>query len=92
MADLFGNLPPPTITNSSETYYFESDQLQMYEQGIVVYLTELTNKTYKFTMVIHDFALVYLDDKLVGIYDRSIKSSWEFEVVWERECKMVVVV
>ena len=34
-------------------------------------------------MVIHDFALVYLDDKLVGIYDRSIKSSWEFEVICE---------
>ena len=43
-------------------------------------------------MVIHDFALVYLDDKLVGIYDRSIKSSWDFEVVCEGECKMVVVV
>ena len=43
-------------------------------------------------MVIHDFALVYLDDKLVGIYDRSIKSSWDFEVTCEGECKMVVIV
>lgn len=35
--NLFGNLPQPTVANSKVPYLFESNELQMFGQGIVVY-------------------------------------------------------
>jgi len=46
----------------------------MYEQGIAVYESELQAKTYNFKLVAHDFAVVYLDDRMVATYDRSQQS------------------
>ena len=37
IASLFANLPTATVTNSAEVFAFESDQLEMYNQGMVVY-------------------------------------------------------
>ena len=43
-------------------------------------------------MVAHDFAIVYIDDKFVGSFDRSKQSQWHFEAKCESKCKMYIVV
>jgi hypothetical protein len=43
-------------------------------------------------MVVHDFAIVYLDDKFIGTFDRSKKSNWEFNVSCHGQCQLYVIV
>jgi hypothetical protein len=69
---LFSNLPPPALTNSPLTF-FESDLLQMYNQGLLLYETTLTDaKKYYFQLVIRDFAVVFIDDNFVKTLTRGI--------------------
>jgi beta-galactosidase len=42
--------------------------------------------------VVHDFALIYLEDKLVGTCDRSKQSQWNFELQCSGTCKLYVIV
>ncbi len=39
----------------------------MYHQGLVIYETTLpTPKEYQLSLIVHDFALIYVDGKLQG--------------------------
>lgn len=51
---------------------FETDQLQMYNQGIVVYETSLQNdRDYDLKVVVHDYAVVYLGNNVISTFDRT---------------------
>ena len=56
----------------------------MFNQGIVVYSTSLPPGKFHYSIVIHDYALIYLDNELIEIIDRSIEKYVEFK----GECKM----
>jgi beta-galactosidase len=71
VAALFGNLLIPTIANTSYPPHFEHPSMKMLNQGIAVYQTDLKNNTYHFSVVPHDFMIVYLDDKFIGSYQRG---------------------
>lgn len=45
----------------------------MFNQGIVVYETYLTERTYFFKARIHDFAIVQIDGEYVTTLDRSVQ-------------------
>ena len=64
---MFSNLGEPIVKNSSKTILFETDQLQMYDQGIAIYETDLKSGTYTFYMTISDFAIVFLDDAFIDV-------------------------
>ena len=51
----------------------------MYNQGMVAYDTIIQQNT-ECTMVIHDFALVFLNDSLIGTFDRSKAKQHKFDV------------
>lgn len=73
IANMFSNLGEPVVKNSSKTILFETDELQMFDQGMAVYETDIPSGTHTFYMTISDFAVVFLDDSFVGTYDRSQK-------------------
>jgi hypothetical protein len=64
-------LPAPTITKSATPYLFESNELKMFNQGFVLYETTLAKKTHYITLTVHDYAIVYLDNKFLMNLDRS---------------------
>lgn len=68
---MLSNLGEPAIRNSSKFFMFETDQLKMYDQGFVVYETVLQKKNYSFTAVVHDYAIVYLDNVYIAHLNRS---------------------
>ncbi len=43
-------------------------------------------------MVIHDFALVYLDDKFISSFNRSDAIDHRFSVLCEKQCKLRIFV
>ena len=65
----------------------------MYNQGMVVYQTVLTQKkTYQFSMTISDFAIVYLDDKFITTLDRSKAATHSVTISCDGNCKLYVLV
>jgi len=52
----------------------------MYNQGFVVYETVFNSNTYQFKMVVHDFAVVYLDGKFIGSFNRGSSTEHSFNV------------
>ena len=68
-ASLLENLGNPIVLSSPS--YFESNDLKMYWQGIVVYETTLQSGTFTFDMIAHDHAILFVDGNAVGTYDRS---------------------
>lgn len=50
----------------------------MYDQGFVVYETVLQKKNYSFTAVVHDYALVYLDNVHIAHLNRSAQTVNNF--------------
>jgi beta-galactosidase len=71
LAALFGHLLIPTIANTSYPPHFEHPDMLKVNQGIAVYQTALKKQTYNFTIIPHDFMIVYLDDKFIGSYQRG---------------------
>lgn len=68
-ATLMDNLPSPIrITNLT---HFESSQLKMYSQGIVVYEANITSGNHEFQVVVHDWAIVYIDGVVKETFDRQ---------------------
>lgn len=47
----------------------------MFNQGLVVYETLLSKKSYSFSLTVHDFALVYLDGTLLGELSRGTSTD-----------------
>lgn len=53
----------------------------MYNQGIVVYETTLTKDiNYNVKIIVHDFALVYIGDKLIEVLDRTKSAKHSFTI------------
>ena len=92
IANMLSNLGEPIVKNSLKTILFETDELQMYDQGMAVYETDIPSGTHTFYMQVSDFALVYLDDNFIGSYDRSQKVEHSFVVTCKDKCKMLVLV
>ena len=66
-------MPTAAISSTTELIPFESSQLQMFNQGFVVYETKLTQRTYFFRAIAHDYAMVYVDGVFNTVLDRSVK-------------------
>ena len=65
----------------------------MYNQGFVVYITTLNKNTYSFKMVVHDFAIVYLDNNMIGSFDRAVSVQHSFNVTCLNDtCKLSIFV
>ena len=70
----------PTIKDSEKPHVFESDELKMYSQGFVLYETNLEKGNYSFEIVVHDFAIVYVNGKFSRLLDRSVLKTHLLEV------------
>jgi len=70
---MFENLPQAIIHPKIETpLVFESNELEMYNQGLVLY--ELTIKgpsEYAYKLIVHDVALVYVDGQFIQTLIRT---------------------
>ena len=75
IASLFSNLPSPSFTKSSTAYLFESSELQMYNQGFVLYETVLTKEMHYLTVIIRDFAVVALNGNFFAALNRSTSTK-----------------
>ncbi len=65
----------------------------MYNQGFVVYETTLTKNTHNLKMVVHDFAVVYLDGQFIGSYDRAASVQHNYNVnCANNTCKLFIFV
>lgn len=71
VGSMLASLGQASIKDSKDTYMFESDQLQMFNQGFVVYETTVSKRRSYFEAVIHDYALIFLDGVFVTKVDRS---------------------
>lgn len=61
----------------------------MYNQGIVVYETILKKGNYYLKAEVHDFAVVYVDQKYIAYIDRSERVKTDFVAICNNEkCKM----
>lgn len=75
VATLFSNLPAPSFTKSATAYLFESNELQMYNQGFVYYETILAKDVHYVTLIVRDFAVVALNGNFLTSLDRSISTK-----------------
>jgi hypothetical protein len=75
IATLFGNLPAPSFTKSSTPYLFESNELQMYNQGFVYYETTLSKDTHYLTIAVRDFAIVAVNGLYFATLDRAVSAK-----------------
>lgn len=80
IATLFGNLPAPAFTKSPSPYLFESNELQMYNQGFVYYETTLTKAVHYLTVVVHDFAVVAVNGNYFATLDRASSAKHNLTV------------
>jgi beta-galactosidase len=80
VATLFSNLPNPAFTKSSTAYLLESNELQMYNQGFVLYETVLTQEMHYLTVIIRDFAVVTLNGNFLSALDRSKTTKHSLEL------------
>ncbi len=74
-ADLLLNLDEPALKGVSELVTFEDDRLKMWNQGFLLYSTNLTPGNYSINLTVHDFALVYMNGEFVKALDRSEKTE-----------------
>ena len=58
----------------------------------MVYEVGIGQQTYEISMVVHDFALLFLDDKLYAVMDRSEKRLYEFSITCKSTCRLWLVV
>ena len=65
----------------------------MYNQGIVVYSTTMKKGAEYFKMNVHDYGLIYLDEKLIDVIDRSKNINRTIEINCKNTtCKLDIVV
>jgi hypothetical protein len=65
----------------------------MYNQGFVVYETTVQKRKSIFDGVIHDYALVYLDNTLIATLDRSQSTKSSFTADCQQaSCNLKIVV
>lgn len=63
----------PTAAASTPLFY-ESSQLKMYNQGIVVYRTTIpANSNSKYMIRVHDIGFIKIDGALVKVLDRTLQ-------------------
>lgn len=79
-ANLLHNIPKEYVT-SNTPLPFECNELKMFNQGIMLYETEIpkAENTY-IKMVVHDFALVYLGDQIIQVLDRTKLTNHGFTI------------
>lgn len=72
---------------------FETNELKMFNQGFVVYETLLSKRKYFFAGVVHDYALLYLDNVYAGTLDRSSQTTHNFTIDCQlANCTLKIVV
>ena len=74
VSSLFANLPEECFVHENPLV-FETNELQMYDQGMVLYETTLEKIDYSFKVIVHDYAVVYIGDKFLEILDRTRKTE-----------------
>lgn len=58
-----------------------------------MYETTITKNTHSLKMVVHDFAVVYLDDKYIGSFDRAVAVQHNFNVTCTfNSCRLSILV
>ena len=93
VGSMLENLPVASVNSTTKLIPFESDELKMFDQGFVVYETRLTQRTYFFRAIIHDYGMIYLDGVFITVLDRSIQYQNDFKVVCQKsECVLKVLV
>ena len=80
IAALFGNLPAPSATSVKTPLLFESNELQMFNQGMVVYKAAFPEGTYQLKLRVSDFAVVYINDESVTTYSRDESVSHNLDL------------
>ena len=74
-ADLLLNLDEPELKGVNELVTFEDERLKMWNQGFLLYATNLAAGNYSINLIVHDFALVYMNGEFVKALDRSEKTE-----------------
>jgi len=65
----------------------------MYNQGIVVYETKIKHGIIKYTAIIHDLAVVFVDGEFAYSFSRIVNSKFNFSVECRKEeCNLQIVV
>jgi hypothetical protein len=70
-ADLLLNLDEPTLKGVNELVTFEDERLKMWNQGFLLYATNLVPGNYSINLTVHDFALVYINGEFFKALDRG---------------------
>ena len=73
-ADLLLNLDEPALKAVNELVSFEDERLKMWNQGFLLYSTNLAAGNYSINLTVHDFALVYMNGEFIKALDRSEKT------------------
>lgn len=93
IASLFSNLPTPAFVKAPSPYLFQSKELQMFNQGFVLYETTLTKDIHYLTISARDFALIYLDGTFLGALDRAQSINHNVTANCTQEsCKLSILV
>jgi len=93
VASLFANLPTAAFTKATSHYLFESNELKMYNQGFVLYETELNLNVHYLKLVVRDFAVVYVDGQFLTSLDRSSSTEHNITVnCTKTTCKLSILV
>ena len=72
VASLYENIDDFEYEYEKQFYPFESAKLKMFNQGIVIYETQLTaNKKYKVNITANDVAFLMIDGKFDQMLDRT---------------------
>ena len=64
----------------------------MYNQGIVVYEVQLPADSHEFTVVVHDYALIYIDGGFMGSMDRQDRKIHDLRFDCKVACKIQIMV
>jgi hypothetical protein len=79
VAKLFDDNLPSEVVKGNRPFLFESNELRMFHQGIVVYETNLPRvEDVDVKMVVHDFAVVYIGDYVLTSVDRTKMTTHKF--------------
>jgi beta-galactosidase len=89
-ATLMDNLPEG-IKLSNYTH-FESAELKMYNQGMIVYQADIPAGKHSFTLVVHDYAIVWVDGKLIDKFDRQVSKSHTLAFDCSATCNVKILV
>lgn len=89
-ATLLENIGSPIkLTNFT---HFESKDLKMYNQGIVVYEIQLPADSHEFTVSVHDYALIYIDGDFMASMDRQANKTHDLRFECKAACKVQIMV